>query len=160
MITNDSPSITLSEADQKKLELVQNRLVVLQGEVLEATKNLDAIEKAIKQGQKNKEYYDTLVESLKPQVDSLEKRADVLKKEITTSEDTLREHISSHAELNAHFDSRKKEHEERESTINKREIVHEKGSTEISKEKSALKKEREELIKIRTVFLKAAQLMD
>lgn len=160
MVTNDSPSITLDEADQKKIGLVQNRLTVLQKEVLEATKALDVIEQAIVQGQKNKEYYEVLTENLKPQVISLTKRADELKQEITSSEDTLRGHISSYADLSADFAEKKKNHDVREDSISKREIEHENSLNQVSHDKLALKKEREDLMKIREAFLKVAQLMD
>lgn len=117
MVTNDSPSITLDETDQKKIGLVQNRLTVLQKEVLEATKNLDAIEKAIEQGQKNKIYYDDFIESLRPEVVSLEKRSEDLKQEIVVSEDTLRSHQDAHETMKSHHESKRREHDEREATI-------------------------------------------
>ncbi len=157
MISNDSPAITLDETDQKKIGLVQNRLTVLQQEVLEATKNLAAIEDAIAQGQKNKEYYDEIIEGMKPEVDSLEKRKEALKQEITNSEDELRKHIDSHAELNVHFDSRKKEHDNREEALTSLQQEHSVKDKEFAAKHHSLSVREEKIVKAESVLRNALE---
>lgn len=157
MISNDSPSITLDEADQKKIGLVQNRLTVLQSEVLEATKTLDAIEKALEQGQQNKEYYDTLIESLKPEVVSLENKRDALKADIISSEDTLREHQAQHESMNLHHDAKKKEHDERESTVQGMNTNAVKKENELNAYEKHLVQREEKIIKSEQAFRAALE---
>lgn len=145
MVTNDSPSITLTEADQKKIILVQNRLTVLQGEVLEATKNLAALEDAIAQGQKNKEYYDNLVETLRIEAVSLEKRRDEIKDEVRASEMNIQQHGARIDDMNVHLSKKRQEHDEREERVmhmnneaTKREVMFAKKEDELNMRESRI----------------------
>lgn len=152
MVGSPESNVSLTDAEQQKIVLVQNRLTVLQGEVLEATKNLAAVEEAITQGQENKKYYDDLIEQMKPDVVSLEKRRDELKEEIRVSEQTLSQHTKGMDDMRAHFNAKKDEHDAREDTLRAQE------TSNRSTEEAHAKKDKE-LISREERIVKSEQVL-
>jgi chromosome segregation ATPase len=119
MITSPEASVSLKDADKKKIVLVQDRLKVVQDEVLSATKNLAALEQAIAQAAENKKQYDEVIATLEPEVKSLEARRDLLKEEVRTSETTLVEHEAQHETIKKDFSSKKEAHDAKEEVLSK-----------------------------------------
>jgi chromosome segregation ATPase len=109
MITSPEASVSLKDADKKKIVLVQDRLKVVQDEVLSATKNLAALEQAIAQAAENKKQYDEVIATLEPEVKSLEAR----------SETTLVEHEAQHETIKKDFSSKKEAHDAKEEVLSK-----------------------------------------
>lgn len=159
MVKNDVESVVLTEEEQKKIVLVQGRLKVLQDEVLIATKNLAGIESAIAQAAEDKVFYDNLITSLKPQVDSLQKRKESLELEVAQGETALRSHEERHGSLNEEFATKSVAHDAREGSLAKRESEHSSNAEELSRDRNILMQKEQKLEKVRIGIMKAFELM-
>jgi chromosome segregation ATPase len=158
MINNDSANIPLNESDKKKLGLVQNRLTVLQEEVLSATKNLDAMQRAIEEGAKNKEYYDTLVASLEVQVQSLKSQKAELEEQVQKSTKNLANHENESSKIASAHVSMKESLDSREAEYTKTLASHTKESERLSRLEKEIAVQTEKIQSTRDAFKKAIEI--
>jgi chromosome segregation ATPase len=126
MITSPENTPVLDEADTQKIELVKNRLEVLQDEVLTATKKVASLDEESVNKQKELDYIKEAIDLLNPQVDELIKARIDLDNQITAEKSILLTMQEEQRQILVTHQDKEKELVSRETSISAREVAHQK----------------------------------
>lgn len=159
MIESPTARLSVTEQDQEKIRLVQERLKVVQDEVLDATKLAAELEKKARLLDEEISYKQVLITILDAELEKKTVQAHAMDAHLETAQKSLLETESRVTHHEKVHETRSAEVSERLLQVSQREQSHADAAHALTTERDALAEERAKIDSLKKAFLEVAALV-